>query len=738
VLWPALLLAAGYTLPKQIFVHGYLLLDDRKISKSLGNVIDPLDLTSVYGVDAVRFWAARAVPFGQDGAVSIESVHERYERELGNDLGNLLSRTTAMLARYRGRSSSRAANRLDRDARCGQRNRGRADSTSSTSRVRSSDLGGRPHAQQARDRREAVELAKDEANAAKLDDVLYTLVDGLGRRGRARGIPPETSPRILEALGQPDDLAWENVAAGKTVPADGIEASAAALPAHRGTGHRGVIDTHAHLDACPDPPDELCARAREAGVGTILTVGTSVEALAAALALADEHDEVFAILGIHPHEAAARRSVDGLRDLSHTSARSPWERPARLLPRLRPHETASARSSRAARARVASSASRSCPQPRGRRGRARAARVVRRSRRPALLLVLAGAPRRRSSAVLRLVRRQRHVQERVRPARRGTRCRPTASSPRPTARTSRPSRVAAPERARERRPHGRGARAVRGEEPPSSPRRSTRTRPRLRPAVNVAPKKELGQHFLVDENILGVIGRLAELEPDDVVLEIGPGLGRPDAVPRRPNARTSMPSSSTAPRADAPRGARRARTCTSSSPTRSASTRDARPRRRASSSRTCPYNVATPLVAESLDRPPTVERWTVMVQREVADRLLRLARDEGVRRVSVSLQLATERTGFHPVSRNVFRPRPNVDSALVAFRRTRCRRTSQRIAGRRRSLRAPTQDASELARARGRRVTRAGRRSPRTDRTRAERARGGLASDEFAALARAL
>ena len=89
------------TPPHQLFVHGYLLLDDRKISKSLGNVVDPLDLIDVYGADPVRFWCARAVSFGQDGAASIVGIHERYERELGNDLGNLLSRTTAMVARYR-------------------------------------------------------------------------------------------------------------------------------------------------------------------------------------------------------------------------------------------------------------------------------------------------------------------------------------------------------------------------------------------------------------------------------------------------------------------------------------------------------------------------------------------------------------------------------------------------------------------------------------------------------------
>src|SRR6185312_5119544 len=104
VYWPAMLLAAGYEVPHQLFVHGYLLLDDRKISKSLGNAVDPLDLIDVYGADPVRFWCARAVSFGQDGVASIGGIHHRYERELGNELGNLLSRTTAMISRYRGGS----------------------------------------------------------------------------------------------------------------------------------------------------------------------------------------------------------------------------------------------------------------------------------------------------------------------------------------------------------------------------------------------------------------------------------------------------------------------------------------------------------------------------------------------------------------------------------------------------------------------------------------------------------
>jgi 16S rRNA (adenine1518-N6/adenine1519-N6)-dimethyltransferase len=82
-----------------------------------------------------------------------------------------------------------------------------------------------------------------------------------------------------------------------------------------------------------------------------------------------------------------------------------------------------------------------------------------------------------------------------------------------------------------------------------------------------------------------------------------------------------------------------------------------------------PYNVATPIVVESLDGLPSVESWCVMVQREVADRFFAAPSTKAYGAVSVLVQLAAERTGFHAVSREVFRPRPNVESALVAFRR---------------------------------------------------------------------
>jgi 16S rRNA (adenine1518-N6/adenine1519-N6)-dimethyltransferase len=185
--------------------------------------------------------------------------------------------------------------------------------------------------------------------------------------------------------------------------------------------------------------------------------------------------------------------------------------------------------------------------------------------------------------------------------------------------------------------------------------------------VSVSPKKKLGQHFLVDENILGVIGRLARLEPEDVVLEIGPGLG---VLTRYLAARVARVhavelDAALAPHLEDVGGNVELHLGDALRLDLGALAPDAR-----KLVANLPYNVATPLLVESLDGLPGIEAWCVMLQRELADRLFARPATKAYGAVSVLVQLCAERTGFHPVSRTVFRPRPNVDSALVAFRRT--------------------------------------------------------------------
>jgi len=219
IIWPAMLMALGEPLPKQVFGHGWLLLEGGKMSKSKGNVVDPAILIEKYGLDAIRYFLLREVPFGSDGVFSNEALINRINSDLANDLGNLVSRTVAMIDKYFGGviPAEKAAGDFDDDLKKTvmetpykveelldklQFSTALAEIWKTISRTNKYIDETMPWV-----------LAKDEANKPRLACVMYNLAESLRIISvLIEPFMPETPGKIREQLGivGEDLVTWES------------------------------------------------------------------------------------------------------------------------------------------------------------------------------------------------------------------------------------------------------------------------------------------------------------------------------------------------------------------------------------------------------------------------------------------------------------------------------------------------------------------------------------------------
>ena len=318
VYWPAFLMSAGIPVQKRVYAHGFLFNRGEKMSKSVGNVVDPFNLANQYGVDQMRYFFLREVPFGQDGSYNHEAIVARINADLANDFGNLAQRSLSMIAKqYQGVLPEPGAFSDNDKAILAQADGmiGLVRTAMATQQIHQAlNAAWAVVAEANRYFAGEAPWALAKTDPARQRTVLYVTAEVVRQIAiLAQPAMPEASAKVLDILGIPNEIDFAKFCGAWH--ADQTRHRASRARAGVSALHRTIsglncwnamlVDSHCHLDF-PDFADDLdaiVARAETAGIGRIVTISTRVRRLGALLAISERFPNVYCSVGTHPHQA---------------------------------------------------------------------------------------------------------------------------------------------------------------------------------------------------------------------------------------------------------------------------------------------------------------------------------------------------------------------------------------------------------------------------------------------------